>query len=90
MASKVPLVSQTGENAGVPLRNKFLNVTTSGLGISGGGTSIGVSTRSLQFTNSSGTTSDVLMPAKSDNSTLQLTIEDSSGSTHTIDMDVAE
>ena len=91
MASKVPLVSQTGENAGVPLRNKFLNITTSGLtGISGGGTSIGVSTRSLQFTNSSGTTSDVLMPAKSDNSTLQLTIEDSSGSTHTIDMDVAE
>ena len=90
MASKVPLVSQTGENAGVPLRNKFLNITTSGLSISGGGTSIGVSTRSLQFTNSSGTTSDVLMPAKSDNSTLQLTIEDSSGSTHTIDMDVAE
>lgn len=91
MASKVPLVSQTGENSGVPLRNKFLNITTSGLsGISGGGTSIGVSTRSLQFTNSSGTTSDVLMPAKSDNSTLQLTIEDSSGSTHTIDMDVAE
>ena len=84
-------MSQTGENAGVPLRNKFLNITTSGLtGISGGGTSIGVSTRSLQFTNSSGTTSDVLMPAKSDNSTLQLTIEDSSGSTHTIDMDVAE
>ena len=91
MASKVPLVSQTGENGGVPLRNKFYNITATGLtGISGGGTSIGVSTRSLQFTNSSGTTGDVLMPAKSDNSTLQLTIEDSSGSTHTIDMDVAE
>jgi hypothetical protein len=91
MASKVPLVSQTGENAGVPLRNKFYNITATGLtGISGGGTSIGVSTRSLQFTNSSGVSSDVLMPAKSDNSTLQLTIEDSSGSTHTIDMDVAE
>jgi hypothetical protein len=90
MASKVPLVSQTGENAGVPLRNKFLNIATSGFSISGGGANIGVSTRSLQLTNSSGTTSDVLMPAKSDNSTLQLTIEDSSGSTHTIDMDVAE
>ena len=91
MASKVPVVSQTGVNSGVPLRNKFLNVTTSGLnGISGGGTSIGVSTRSLQLTNSSGTTVDVLMPAKSDNSTLQLSIEDSSGSTHVIDMDVAE
>ena len=91
MASKVPLVSQTGENAGVPLRNKFYNITTSGLsGISGGGTSIGISTRALQLQNSSGTTVDVLMPAKSDNSTLQLTIEDSLGSTHTIDMDVAE
>lgn len=90
MASKVPVVTQTGVNSGVPLRNKFLNIATSGLSISGGGANIGVSTRSLQFTNSSGTTSDVLMPAKSDNSTLQLTIEDSSGSTHTIDMDVAE
>ena len=91
MASKVPITVQNGQNQGIPLRNKFLNVTTSGLnGISGGGTSIGVSTRSLQLTNSSGTTVDVLMPAKSDNSTLQLTIEDSSGSTHTIDMDVAE
>jgi len=90
MASKVPVVTQTGVNSGVPLRNKFLNIATSGLSISGGGANIGVSTRSLQFTNSSGTTSDVLMPAKSDNSTLQLSIEDSSGSTHTIDMDVAE
>ncbi len=91
MASKVPLVSQSGENAGIPLRNKFFNIAASGLtGISGGGTSIGVSTRSLQLTNSSGTTVDVLMPAKSDNSTLQLTIEDSSGTEHIIDMEVAE
>ena len=90
MASKVPLVSQTGENRGVPLRNKFYNISTSGLGISGGGANLGVSTRALEFTNSSGTTTDILMPAKSDNSTLQLTITDSSGSTHVIDMDVAE
>ena len=91
MASKVPLVSQSGDNAGVPLRNKFYNITATGLnGISGGGTSIGVSTRALQLTNSSGTTVDVLMPAKSDNSTLQLTIEDSSGTEHIIDMEVAE
>ena len=90
MASKVPLVSQTGENRGVPLRNKFYNISTSGLGISGGGANLGISTRALEFTNSSGTTTDILMPAKSDNSTLQLTITDSSGSTHVIDMDVAE
>ena len=84
-------MSQSGDNAGVPLRNKFYNITASGLnGISGGGTSIGVSTRALQLTNSSGTTVDVLMPAKSDNSTLQLTIEDSSGTEHIIDMEVAE
>ena len=91
MASKVPVVAQTGTNTGVPLRNKFYNVTTSGVNnISGGGTSLGVSTRALELTNSSGTTSDVLMPAKSDNSTLMLSILDSSGTTHTIDMDVAE
>ena len=91
MSSKVPVVAQTGTNTGVPLRNKFYNVTTSGVNnISGGGTSLGVSTRALELTNSSGTTSDVLMPAKSDNSTLMLSILDSSGTTHTIDMDVAE
>jgi len=91
MSSKVPVVAQTGTNTGVPLRNKFYNVTTSGVNnISGGGANLGVSTRALELTNSSGTTSDVLMPAKSDNSTLQLTILDSSGSTHTIDMEVAE
>tara|TARA_B100000902_G_scaffold339192_1_gene341262 strand:+ start:25167 stop:26321 length:1155 start_codon:yes stop_codon:yes gene_type:complete len=91
MSSKVPVVAQTGTNTGVPLRNKFYNVTTSGVNnISGGGANLGVSTRALELTNSSGTTSDVLMPAKSDNSTLQLSILDSSGSTHTIDMDVAE
>jgi hypothetical protein len=91
MSSKVPVVAQTGTNTGVPLRNKFYNVTTSGVNnISGGGANLGVSTRALELTNSSGTISDVLMPAKSDNSTLQLSILDSSGSTHTIDMDVAE
>tara|TARA_B100000029_G_scaffold3990_1_gene4734 strand:+ start:7041 stop:8195 length:1155 start_codon:yes stop_codon:yes gene_type:complete len=91
MSSKVPITTQTGTNTGVPLRNKFYNVTTSGVNnISGGGANLGVSTRALELTNSSGTTSDVLMPAKSDNSTLQLSILDSSGSTHVIDMDVAE
>jgi len=91
MASKVPITVQNGQNQGIPLRNKFYNVTTSGVNnISGGGTSLGVSTRALELTNSSGTTSDVLMPAKSDNSTLMLSILDSSGTTHTIDMDVAE
>ena len=91
MSSKVPVVAQTGTNTGVPLRNKFYNVTTSGVNnISGGGTSLGVSTRALELTDSSGTTSDVLMPAKSDNSTLMLSILDSSGTTHTIDMEVAE
>ena len=91
MSSKVPVVAQTGTNTGIPLRNKFYNVTTSGVNnISGGGANLGVSTRALELKNSSGTTTDVLMPAKSDNSTLQLSILDSSGSTHTIDMDVAE
>ncbi len=90
MASKVPITVQNGQNQGIPLRNKFYNVATSGVSISGGGASLGVSTRALEFKNSSGTTQDVLMPAKSDNSTLQLSILDSSGSTHVVDMEVAE
>ncbi len=73
----------------MPLRNKFLNVATSDA-VSGGGGYVGVSTRSIPLLQSSGTTLDVLMPAKSDNSTLQLTYVDSSGTNDIIDMEVAE
>lgn len=90
MASKVPVVTQTGENAGLPLRNKFFNVQTTDP-VSGGGSVVGLSTRAIPILQSNGTTTvDVLMPAKSDNSTLQLTVLDSSGSDQTIDMEVAE
>jgi len=90
MASKVPVVTQIGENTGLPLRNKFFNVTTSDP-VSGGGNVVGLSTRAIPILQSNGTTIvDVLMPAKSDNSTLQLTVLDSSGSDQTIDMEVAE
>ena len=91
MASKVPVVDTSGVSVGVPLRNKFYNVQTSGVsGISGGGVNLGVSTRALEVTDSSGTVNDVLLPAKSDNSTLQLTVTDKTGTTHLIDMEVAE
>ena len=91
MASKVPVVDTNGDSANVPLRNKFYNIQTSGVsGISGGGANLGVSTRALEVTDSSGTVNDVLLPAKSDNSTLQLTVTDKTGTTHLIDMDVAE
>lgn len=89
MASKVPIILQVGESAGVPLRNKFFNVTTSDP-VSGGGTSVGLSTRAIPILQSDGTEQDVLMPAKSDNSTLQLTIQDSSGTDQVVDMEVAE
>jgi hypothetical protein len=90
MASKVPIVTQTGINSGIPLRNKFFNVATSDP-VSGGGGYIGVSTRSIPVLQSDGsTTVDVLMPAKSDNSTLQLTLVNSSGTDQIMDMEVAE
>jgi len=89
MASKVPVVTQTGENAGMPLRNKFFNVQTTDP-VSGGGTSVGLSTRAIPILQYNGTEQDILMPAKSDNSTLQLTVLDSSGNDQIIDMDVAE
>ena len=89
MASKVPLVNEAGITQGMPLRNKFFNVATTDP-VSGGGGYVGVSTRSLPLLQSDGTTSDVLMPAKSDNSTLQLTVLNSSGNSQTIDMEVAE
>lgn len=89
MASKVPVVTQTGENAGMPLRNKFFNVQTTDP-VSGGGSVVGLSTRAIPILQTNGSTVDVLMPAKSDNSTLQLTVLDSSGSNQIIDMEVAE
>lgn len=89
MVGKVPVVTKLGQNSGVPLRNKFFNVATSDA-VSGGGGYVGVSTRSIPLLQSSGTTLDVLMPAKSDNSTLQLTYVDSSGTSDIIDMEVAE
>ena len=89
MASKVPVVNASGVTQGVPLRNKFFNVATSDV-VSGGGGFVGVSTRSIPLLLSTGSTSDVLMPAKSDNSTLQLTVVNSSGSNQIVDMEVAE
>jgi len=71
------------------LRNKFFNVATTDP-VSGGGTSVGVSTRSLPILKQDGSTVDVLMPAKTDNSTLQLTIVNSSGNNQIMDMEVAE
>lgn len=90
MASKVPIILQVGEGSGVPLRNKFFNVATSDA-VSGSGGYVGVSTRSIPVLQSDGnTTVDVLMPAKSDNSTLQLTVQDSTGTNQILDMEVAE
>jgi len=89
MVGKVPVVTKLGYNSGVPLRNKFFNVATSDP-VSGGGGYVGVSTRSIPVLTTSGTTQDVLMPAKTDNSTLQLTFVDSSGTSEIIDMEVAE
>jgi hypothetical protein len=89
MVGKVPVVTKLGENSGVPLRNKFFNVATSDP-VSGSGGVVGVSTRSIPVLTTSGTTQDVLMPAKTDNSTLQLTFVDSSGTDDIIDMEVAE
>ena len=73
LSSKVPIILQAGEGAGVPLRNKFFNVATSDP-VSGSGGYVGVSTRSIPVLQSNGTLADILMPAKTDNSTLQLSI----------------
>ena len=89
MVGKTPVLTKLGVNSGVPLRNKFFNVATSDA-VSGGGGFVGVSTRSIPLLNTSGVTQDILMPAKSDNATLQLSILDSSGSSEIIDMEVAE
>jgi len=89
LSSKVPIILQAGEGAGVPLRNKFFNVATSDP-VSGSGGYVGVSTRSIPVLQSNGTLADILMPAKTDNSTLQLSIVQTNGSEEILDMEVAE
>ena len=73
----------------LPLRNFFLNQTTSEA-VNGGGTSVGMSTRSIRMLESDGSTySFVIMPANSAGDSLTFTFTKSDGTTVTKDVTMA-
>tara|TARA_B100000029_G_C17544740_1_gene948035 strand:- start:634 stop:1776 length:1143 start_codon:yes stop_codon:yes gene_type:complete len=81
MSGRIPTTDSAGELSGVPLVNHFVNRQVSGVVASGGGDSIGVSTRALSATKANGTADRIVMPAKSDSSTLLLQMTKADGTT---------
>jgi len=72
----------------LPLRNFFVNQTTS-LPVNGGGSVVGLSTRALRLLNSNGSTYNfMIMPANTAGDSLTLTFTKSDGSTLTKDIEM--
>ena len=78
-----------GSTNELPLRNFFINNSTS-LNVNGGGSLVGLSTRALRLLQSDGSTySFMIMPANSAGDSLTLTFTKSDGSTVTKDVTMA-
>ena len=82
-------IETDGSNHELPLRNFFINNSTS-LAVNGGGSLVGLSTRALRLLESDGSTySFMIMPANSAGDSLTLTFTKSDGSTITKDVTMA-
>ena len=74
----------------MPINNHFINRSVSGAEVSGGGTSVGFSTRAVVCNEADGTVHKVTMPASNDNSLL-FTLRESDGTTtQEFEIDMAE
>ena len=90
MSGRIPTRLSDGTLSGMPINNHFVNRTVSGAEVSGGGTSVGFSTRAVVCKESDGTTHKVTMPASTDNSLLFKLRESNSSSTQDLEIDMAE
>ena len=90
MSGRIPTRLSDGTLSGMPINNHFVNRTVSGAEVSGGGTSVGFSTRAVVCKESDGTTHKVTMPASSDNSLLFKLRESNGSSTQDFEIDMAE
>ena len=90
MSGRIPTRLSDGTLSGMPINNHFVNRTVSGAEVSGGGTSVGFSTRAVVCKESDGTTHKVTMPASTDNSLLFKLRESNGSSTQDFEIDMAE
>ena len=90
--SKLGYLSLTASNGSaniLPLKNYFINQTTS-LSVNGGGSNVGMSTRALRMLESDGSTySFMIMPATSDGESLIFTFTKADGTTTTKNITMA-
>ena len=91
MSGRIPTRLSDGTLSGMPINNHFVNRTVSGAEVSGGGSSVGFSTRAVVCKESDGTTHKVTMPASTNNSLLfKLRESNGSSSTQDLEIDMAE
>lgn len=90
MSGRIPTRLSDGTLSGMPINNHFVNRTVSGAEVSGGGTSVGFSTRAVVCKESDGTTHKVTMPASTNNSLLFKLRESNGSSTQDFEIDMAE
>jgi len=85
----IPTTLSDEELNGTPLKNYFINETTS-LAVNGGGSSVGMSTRALRLLKSDGSTYKfMIMPATTDGDSLVFTLTKADGTTVTKDITMA-
>jgi len=78
-----------GSTTELPLKNFFINTTTS-IGVNGGGSQVGMTTRALRLLESDGSTYKfMIMPATSDGESLVFTFTESDGTTQTKNITMA-
>ena len=89
MSGRIPTRLSDGTLSGMPIKNHFINRTVSGGEVSGGGTSVGFSTRAVVAKETDGTTHKIMMPASTDNSLL-LKLRKPDGNSQDFEIDMVE
>jgi hypothetical protein len=90
MSGRIPTRLSDGNLSGMPINNHFINRTVSGVEVSGGGTSVGFSTRAVVCNEADGTVHKITMPASDNNSLLFKLTESDGSTTQEFEIDMAE
>lgn len=90
MSGRIPTRLSDGSLSGMPINNHFINQSISGAVASGGGSSIGFSTRAVVCNKSDGSVSKVPMPASTTNGLLFTLRESDGSSTQDFEIDMTE
>ena len=90
MSGRIPTRLSDGTLSGMPINNHFINQSISGAVASGGGSSIGFSTRAVVCNKSDGSVSKVPMPASTTNGLLFTLRESNGSSTQDFEIDMTE